>query len=96
MDLIKPKLAPKINKNNEILLLRSLCLIFIFLSLLIALKKPSVILNLMALSWGTVAGVFLGPYLWGLFWPKTTRLGAWAGCIGRPSHQRRCCLFQSL
>lgn len=82
MDLVKPKLAPKISKANEILLLRSLCLAFIFLSLLIALKKPAVILNLMALSWGTVAGVFLGPFLWGLFWTKTTRLGAWAGALG--------------
>jgi SSS family transporter len=82
MDLIKPRLAPNMTKAQEIFLLRLFCVVFIGLSFIIAYMKPVMILNLMALSWGTVAGVFLGPFLWGLFWMKTTRLGAWAGALG--------------
>ena len=51
------------------------------LSAVLALLKPAIILTLMALSWGTVAGVFLGPYLWGLFWKGTTKMGAWSGAL---------------
>jgi len=49
------------------------------LSLLIALAKPAVIVNLMVMSWGTLSGVFLAPYVYGLFWRRTTRAGVYAG-----------------
>lgn len=81
MDLIKARFAPKLEHRREILLLRGLCALFILLSFLIAYTKPAIILTLMALSWGTVAGVFMGPFLWGLFWKGTTRIGAWAGAL---------------
>jgi Na+/proline symporter len=42
------------------------------------LAKPAVIVNLMVMSWGTLAGVFLAPYLYGLFWRRTTPAGVWA------------------
>ena len=45
-------------------------------SLFIALKKPTFIVNLMIMSWGTLLGVFLAPYLFGLFWKRTTLAGA--------------------
>ena len=38
-------------------------------------------ISLMSMSWGTVAGAFLGPYLYGLFWRRATRWGALAGLI---------------
>ncbi|HET7754763.1 MAG TPA: sodium:solute symporter family protein [Anaeromyxobacteraceae bacterium] len=60
-------------------LLRTLCAAFVGLSLAIALSKPAVIVNLMVMSWGTLAGVFLAPYLYGLFWRRTTAAGVWAG-----------------
>jgi Na+/proline symporter len=60
-------------------LLRTLCAAFVGLSLAIALTKPAVIVNLMVMSWGVLAGVFLAPYLYGLFWRRTTAAGAWAG-----------------
>ena len=60
-------------------LLRTLCAVFVGLSLAIALSKPAVIVNLMVMSWGTLSGVFLAPYLYGLFWRRTTRAGVWAG-----------------
>jgi len=81
IDLVKGYFKPQMKKNNELLLMRGCCLLFIVLSAVLALLKPAIILTLMALSWGTVAGVFLGPYLWGLFWPGTTRMGAWSGAL---------------
>ena len=36
-------------------------------------------MNLMIMSWGTLAGVFLAPYLYGLFWKRTTLAGVVAG-----------------
>lgn len=82
IDLLKGYLKPDMGKQEELLTMRTLCLIFIILSVIIAQIKPAIILTLMALSWGTVAGVFLGPYLWGLFWPRTTKTGAWCGALG--------------
>ncbi|MDN5344177.1 MAG: solute:Na+ symporter, family [Clostridia bacterium] len=72
--------APGVSRRAVMTLLRFLCIFFIGLSVYIALK-PTIILVLMSLSWGTVAGAFLAPYLYGLYWPRTTKVGAWAGLL---------------
>ena len=36
------------------------------------------IAQLMGISWGALAGAFLAPFLYGLFWKGTTRLSVWA------------------
>ncbi len=61
------------------ILLRILCALFVGCSLFIALKRPVFIVNLMIMSWGTLLGVFLAPYLFGLFWKRTTLAGVYAG-----------------
>ena len=35
----------------------------------------------MFFSWGVVSGCFIGPYIWGLFSKKITKIGAFAGVI---------------
>jgi Na+/proline symporter len=55
--------------------------VFIICAIMIAIFKFDFIIKLMALSWGTIAGAFLAPYLYGLFWKGTTKSGAWAGMI---------------
>ena len=62
-------------------LVRVLCAVFIALSLVLAFQKNTAILTLMSFSWGTVAGVLLPPYLYGLYWKGATRAGAWASLI---------------
>lgn len=79
IDLIQ-WVVPQISRRTVMFLLRFLCVFFIGLSVYIALK-PTIILVLMSLSWGTVAGAFLAPYLYGLYWPRTTKAGAWAGLV---------------
>jgi SSS family solute:Na+ symporter/sodium/proline symporter len=36
----------------------------------------------MGLSWGTLAGCFIGPYVLGVVWKKVTRPAVWASIIG--------------
>ncbi|MDR2116147.1 MAG: sodium:solute symporter family protein [Planctomycetaceae bacterium] len=79
IDLYKGYLNPKASGWSELLLIRLFCGIFILISYLIALFKPAWIVSLMSISWGAVAGSFLAPYLYGLFWRRTTKLGAYAG-----------------
>jgi SSS family transporter len=67
------------NQKQTMALLRVLCVVFVGSSLFIALRKPTFIVNLMIMSWGTLLGVFLAPYLFGLFWKRTTTAGVYAG-----------------
>ncbi|NPV28388.1 MAG: sodium:solute symporter family protein [Firmicutes bacterium] len=79
VDIFK-SLFPHWQENCFVGLMRFLCIVFIGLSLYLAVT-PTIILVLMALSWGTLAGAFLGPYLYGLYWRRATRAGAWAGLL---------------
>ncbi|MEI6521073.1 MAG: sodium:solute symporter [bacterium] len=67
------------NQKSTMSLMRILCGIFVGLTLYIALIKPTFIVNLMVISWSTLAGVFLAPYIYGLFWRRTTLPGVFAG-----------------
>lgn len=78
VDLIKGYLYPQVSQRTSVIGMRLLCALFVGLSLYLAVK-PTMILSLMALSWGTVAGCFLAPYLYGLYGIRTTQAGAWAG-----------------
>lgn len=80
LDLL-PTVKPNMTEKQRVTVLRLLCALFVACSLAVALTKPTFILTLMALSWGTVAGAFLAPYLYGLFWKNTTPAGAWAGAL---------------
>jgi SSS family solute:Na+ symporter len=79
IDLYKGYINPKASDRGELYLMRILCGLFILISYIIALFKPAWIVSLMSISWGAVAGSFLAPYLYGLFWKRTTKLGAYAG-----------------
>ena len=35
----------------------------------------------MGVSWGALAGAFLAPFLYGLYWKRTTRLAVWVSFI---------------
>ena len=55
---------------------------FILLSMILAFLKPAVIVTILSVSWGAIASVFLGPFIWGIFNKKVTRLGAITGSVG--------------
>lgn len=81
IDLYKGHVNPNISKKNSVFMMRFLSGLFILISYLIARYEFSFIVTLMSLSWGVVAGGFLAPYVYGLYWKRTTRAGAKAGMI---------------
>ena len=50
--------------------------LFIVLSMILAWMKPAVIVTILSISWGAIASVFLGPFIWGLFSKKLEKHGA--------------------
>lgn len=81
MDLIKGVLAPNMEKKNVMFIMRILCILFVALSFVMATTNKAGILTLMSFSWGTIAGSFLAPFLYGLYWRGVTKAGAWAGLL---------------
>jgi SSS family solute:Na+ symporter len=65
--------------KNGLSLIRVLSGVFIIVSFLIARYQLAVIVTLMSLSWGVVAGAFMAPFLYGLYGKRTTRAGVLAG-----------------
>lgn len=81
IDLYKGYIKKDAKDKDVKLLMRILCLVFVFFSAVFAIKKVDIIITLMSLSWGTLAGCFLGPYVWGLYSKKITRTAAWTSII---------------
>lgn len=79
IDLYKGHVNPDISKERSLLMMRFLSAMFIGLSYFIARYEFAIIVTLMSLSWGAVAGSFMAPYLYGLYWKRTTLYGAAAG-----------------
>lgn len=82
IDFIKGFVKENISDKAMMILMRILCFIFVGISYVLAISGPSTIVSLMSLSWGVISGMFLGPYVWGIWWKKTTKIGAWSGMIG--------------
>ena len=70
----------KIEKRN-LLTMRLLLVFFIVVSVALALNPPTFIAQLMGYSWGALAGSFLAPFLWGIYWKRTTKLSVWVAFI---------------
>jgi len=81
VDLVQDELKKDLGKRAAVSLLRVLIVVFIVLSVVLAQQKWQLIVNLMALSWGVVAGAFLGPIVWGALWRRTTLTSVWATMI---------------
>ena len=60
---------------------RILIFVFIAISAVIAIvqykSNVTFIAQLMGISWGALAGAFLAPFLYGLYWKRTSRLACW-------------------
>lgn len=81
IDLYKGHINPNISKENAVAMMRFLSGIFILISFLIARYEMAFIVTLMSLSWGAVAGAFMAPFLYCLYWRRTTRAGVYAGML---------------
>ena len=85
LDFIKGTLVKKMSEKKQLLLMRVLIAVFIAISVVIAILqyKSSVtfIAQLMGISWGALAGAFLAPFLYGLYWKRTSALSVWVCMI---------------
>ena len=78
LDLIKDNLIKDMNEKKQLLCMRIMLVFFIVISVVIALDPPAFIAQLMGISWGALAGAFLAPFLYGLYWKGVTRAAVWA------------------
>jgi SSS family solute:Na+ symporter len=78
LDFIKGNLVKDMSEKKQILTMRILIVGFIALSVVIAMDPPTFIAQLMGISWGALAGSFLAPFLYGLYWKRVTKLAVWA------------------
>ena len=81
LDLIKPVFAKKMDNKKQLLSMRIFIVFFIALSILLAMNKNTFIAQLMGYSWGALAGSFLGPFLYSLYFKKITRASVWTSFI---------------
>ena len=81
VDLIPAVSKKEIPAKCQMTLTRVLCLAFVACSFIFATQNIPIIVSLMSFSWGIVSGCFIGPYIWGLFSKKITKIGAFAGVI---------------
>ena len=83
LDVIIPEEKKNSNEKKKLLVMRLLIVFFIVLSAVIAILKDSIwsksmfIAQMMGVSWGALAGSFLAPFMYGLYWKKTTRAAVW-------------------
>ena len=81
VDLIPAVRKKETKPQHQMILTRVLCLVFVACSFIFATRNIPIIVSLMSFSWGIVSGCFIGPYIWGLFSKKITKIGAYAGIL---------------
>ena len=81
LDLIKDNVVKDMSEKKQIITMQVLIVFFLVVSVVIALDPPTFIAQLMGISWGALAGAFLAPFMYGLYWKGVTRAGVWAGFI---------------
>lgn len=85
IDIYKGKINTDASDKKVNWLMRILCLIFVSISLALAILNEefhiTAIAYLMGLSWGTLSGCFIGPFVIGLFSKKVTKPAVWTSII---------------
>lgn len=78
LDFIKDNLIKNISEKRQLFIMRLLIVFFIVLSVVLAINPPTFIAQLMGISWGALAGSFLAPFIYGLYWKRVTKAAVWA------------------
>lgn len=85
LDFIKGKIVKNMKEKTQLLIIRILIVVFIVISVIIAIiqyrSNVTFIAQLMGISWGALAGAFLAPFLYGLYWKKVTAASVWVNFI---------------
>ena len=91
LDLIKGCVVKKMHEKKQLITMRILVAVFVAISAAIAIFQyksggtVKFIAQMMGLSWGALAGSFLAPFLYGLWWKRTSKISVWVsfafGCV---------------
>lgn len=85
VDIYKGRINKDADDKRVNIILKSLCVLFIIISVVIAILNEkfgiTAIAYLMGISWGTLAGCFIGPFVLGVIWKRVTKSAAWTSVI---------------
>ena len=85
LDFLKGHVIREMDEKKQVFWMKGLIVVFIAISVVLAIVqyKSSVtfIAQLMGVSWGALAGAFLAPFLYGLYWKKTTKAACWCSFL---------------
>ena len=85
LDLIKDNFVKKMSEKKQVLMMRAFIVVFIAVSVVIAIlqykSNVTFIAQLMGVSWGALAGAFLAPFLYSLYWKKVSKAACWVNFI---------------
>ncbi len=81
LDVIKGHLVKNMSEKSQLLVLRAFIVVFILISVIIAVvqynSNVTFIAQLMGISWGALAGAFLAPFLYSLYIKRVTKASVW-------------------
>ncbi|MBQ7714012.1 MAG: sodium:solute symporter, partial [Oscillospiraceae bacterium] len=85
LDFLKDNFVKDMDEKKQLRVMRALIVVFIAISVVLAIiqYKSSVtfIAQLMGVSWGALAGAFLAPFLYGLYWKRATKAACWVSFV---------------
>ena len=81
LDFLRGHIVKKMSDKSQLFIIRSLIVVFIIISSVIAIFQYkggiTFIAQLMGVSWGALAGSFLAPFLYGLYWKRASKISVW-------------------
>ncbi|WP_034446247.1 sodium:solute symporter family protein [Butyrivibrio sp. AE2032] len=85
LDLLKGHVVKDMDDKKQLFIMRVLIVVFVAISVVIAIiqyrQNVTFIAQLMGVSWGALAGAFLAPFLFGLYWKGTTKAAVWVNFV---------------
>ena len=85
LDLLRGYVVKDMDEKKQVFIMRCLIVVFVAISVIIAIiqykSNVTFIAQLMGVSWGALAGAFLAPFLYGLYWKGCTKISCWCSFI---------------
>ena len=85
VDIYKGKINPEASDRRVNIVMKTLSLIFVAISVVLAILNEkfgvAAIAYMMGISWGTLAGCFMGPYVLGVLWKRVTKPAVWTSIV---------------
>ena len=85
LDLVKGHIIKDMSEKRQLRWIRWLVVVFVGVSVVLAVIqyrfKVAFIAQFMGISWGALSGSFIGPFIYGLFWKRTTSSSVLASFI---------------